>query len=51
MWFVEFRQVGFRVRKRGVDEIGDYRGIIAEIKRDFRLPKTGKEQEKEFIVV
>ncbi|KUJ10515.1 uncharacterized protein LY89DRAFT_787527 [Mollisia scopiformis] len=45
VWFVEFRQSSFRIRKREATEIGDYRGIFREIKIDVRSPKENKEQE------
>lgn len=51
VWFVEFRQTSFRIRKREASEIGDYRGIFREIQSDFRFPKEPKEQEKEFVTV
>ncbi|KAH6673061.1 hypothetical protein B0J14DRAFT_592305 [Halenospora varia] len=51
VWFVEFRQISFRIRKREPGEIGDYRGIVREIKRDVRSPKEHKEQEKPFVAV
>jgi hypothetical protein len=51
VWFVEFRQISFRIRKREVSEIGDYKGIVKEIKRDVKSPEAHKEQEKQFVVV
>jgi hypothetical protein len=51
VWFVEFRRISFRIRERESGEIGDYRGIVQEIKRDIRLPKKEMESEKRFIAV
>jgi hypothetical protein len=51
VWFVEFRQFSFRIRKREASEIGDYRGIIQEIKSDLRFPKEPKEPEKNLVSV
>jgi hypothetical protein len=51
VWFVEFRQVSFRIRNREATEIGDYRGIVKEMKRDVRSPEVHKEQEKQLGVV
>lgn len=46
VWFVEFRQVSFRIRKREIGEIGDYKGILREVKSDVRSPKEVNGQEK-----
>ncbi|KAH8670367.1 hypothetical protein BGZ60DRAFT_527839 [Tricladium varicosporioides] len=51
VWFVEFRQISFRIRKREPGEIGDYRGVIQEIKKDFGFPKKHKEPEKHIVAV
>jgi hypothetical protein len=51
VWFVEFRQISFRIRKREAEEIGDYKGIVKELKRDIRSPKAQKEKEKQVGVV
>ncbi|KAF8861280.1 hypothetical protein BDZ45DRAFT_740348 [Acephala macrosclerotiorum] len=47
VWFVEFRQIGFRIRKREDSEIGDYRGIVQEIKSDVMFTMEYKEQQKD----
>ncbi|CZR62587.1 uncharacterized protein PAC_12484 [Phialocephala subalpina] len=51
VWFVEFRQISFRIREREASEIGDYAGIVQEIKSDVRSPRQSKEQEKPFVAV
>lgn len=51
IWFVEFRQVSFRIRKREAAEIGDYRGVLGEVRRDVEFGKGVREGEKSFMVV
>ncbi|KAH7361859.1 hypothetical protein B0T11DRAFT_327997 [Plectosphaerella cucumerina] len=37
VWFVEFRLSSFKRRSRTGDEIGNWRGILSEVKSDLRL--------------
>ncbi|KAH6670949.1 hypothetical protein F5X68DRAFT_278830 [Plectosphaerella plurivora] len=37
VWFVEFRLSSFKRRSRTGDEIGNWRGILSEVKGDLRL--------------
>ncbi|RDW67023.1 hypothetical protein BP5796_09772 [Coleophoma crateriformis] len=39
VWFVEFRQRSYKARRRTSYEIGNWKGIFAEVLSDLRLPK------------
>lgn len=38
VWFVDFRLSSFKRRSRTGGEIGNWRGILSEVKSDLRLP-------------
>lgn len=47
VWFVEFRQVSFRKRKREQSQVGTYSGILREVASDLSLAKQGKQNDEE----
>jgi hypothetical protein len=36
IWFVELREFTLRIRRRTSDEIGNWRGILKEVRGDLR---------------
>jgi hypothetical protein len=42
IWFVEFRQTAFSRRQRKGWQMGDWRGIITEVRRDLRIDGHNK---------
>lgn len=51
VWFVESRQISFRIRRRETGEVGDYRGIFKEVRGDIRSRKQPQQPEKVSAVV
>lgn len=47
VWFVEFRQVSFRKRRREKNEVGNYTGVLREVVSDLSLAKQERENEKD----
>ena len=39
-WFVKFRTVGYKARERTQLQMSQYKGIIAEIRSDFKMDKV-----------
>ncbi|PMD26156.1 hypothetical protein NA56DRAFT_732977 [Hyaloscypha hepaticicola] len=39
-WFVKFRKVAFKARERTSLQMSDYKGILKEIRNDFRVEKA-----------
>jgi hypothetical protein len=47
VWFVEFRRTALKRKWRSQKEVGNYWGVLGEVRRNLRRPdKKGKEVER-----